>query len=69
MRFTADWCGYCPAMASNIAKAQELYPDKVEAIHIHGTSSGLIFNEYSALDKLYGIDGYPTGIMLSPDTN
>ena len=63
MRFTADWCGYCPTMASNIAKAQELYPDKVEAIHIHGTSSGLIFNEYSALDNLYGIDGYPTGIM------
>lgn len=63
MRFTADWCGYCPTMASNIVKAQEMYPDKIEAVHVHGNSSSLIFSGYSALDKLYGIDAYPTGIM------
>jgi len=63
MRFTADWCGYCPTMASNIAKAQELYLGKIEAVHVHGNSSSLIFSEYAAFDKLYGINAYPTGIM------
>jgi len=63
MRFTATWCGNCPTMAANIAEAQYLYSDKIEAIHIHGDGSSLEFNNYQTLANIYKITGFPTGVF------
>lgn len=63
MRFTADWCGYCPIMAENIVEFQNRHPNKTEAISVHGNGSSLMFEEYATLDSYFGITGYPTGIM------
>lgn len=63
MRFTATWCGYCPAMATNIAEAQKMYPDKIEAVHIHGGGSSLEFKDCQSLVNLYKITGFPTGLF------
>lgn len=63
MRFTADWCGYCPIMAENIEEFQKRYPDKLEAISVHGNGSSLMFDEYPALDSNFDITGYPTGVL------
>lgn len=63
MRFTATWCGNCPTMATNIAEAQYLYSDKIEAIHIHGDGSSLEFNNYQTLANIYKITGFPTGVF------
>ena len=62
MRFTADWCGYCPMMATAIADAQEQKPNKIEALSLHG-SGGLYASASSIIESHYGINSYPTGIV------
>lgn len=63
MRFTADWCGYCPMMASAIELAKADLPDKIEAISVH-TGGSSLENEFSlALSQYYGVDEYPLGLV------
>lgn len=64
MRFTADWCGYCPMMASAIDGAQEVMPEKIEAVSMHA-SGGLSYSQASVLANRFQIGGYPTLIMDS----
>lgn len=63
MRFTADWCGYCPMMATAIAKAQEMLPDKIEALSVHGGGSGLACRDSESLLSYYGVGSFPTGLV------
>lgn len=63
MRFTADWCGYCPNMAEGFHMAQEQAPDKIELVSYHASSSGLAFSSTPTLMSQYGITGFPTGIV------
>ena len=63
LRFTADWCGYCPMMATAMAKAQEQIPDKLEVISVHGGGSGLASEASNALTNYYGIGSFPTGYV------
>lgn len=63
LRFTADWCGYCPMMATAMAKAQEQLPDKLEVISVHGGGSGLASEASNALTNYYGIGSFPTGYV------
>ena len=63
LRFTADWCGYCPQMASALNDAQQALPDKIETIAVHGGGSSLQTEASSALAGLYGITNYPTGVI------
>ena len=63
MRFTADWCGYCPNMAAAFSTVQEQLPDKFEVVNLHGSGSGLYFSSTGALESQYGISGYPSGIV------
>ncbi|MBO4566786.1 MAG: Omp28-related outer membrane protein [Bacteroidales bacterium] len=63
MRFTATWCGWCPRMNKTVKKAQELYPDKLLHLALHGNSSSLYFSPTNALMTQYLIEGYPTGIV------
>ncbi len=61
-RFTADWCGYCPMMATALYYAQSEMPGKIEAISMHG-SGGLVFSAVGALQGQFGVNAYPTGIV------
>ena len=63
MRFTADWCGYCPNMSAAFSTVQEQLPDKFEVINLHGGGSGLSFSSTGVLESQYGISGYPSGIV------
>lgn len=63
MRFTADWCGYCPIMAEAVHMAQDAYPDKIESLSVHGDGSGLASKASEALVRHYGIEGFPTGLV------
>ena len=63
MRFTATWCGWCPRMNKSIKRAQELYPDKIQHLALHGGGSDLQFSQVDPLMNLYSISGFPTGII------
>ena len=63
MRFTADWCGYCPNMGKAVNLTLEQHPGKLEAVNIHGGSSTYEFSQYNALTNQYNITGYPSGIV------
>ena len=63
MRFTADWCGYCPMMASAIELAKADLPDKIEAISVHSGGSSLHNDYSSALEHNYPVSGLPFGLV------
>ncbi len=63
MRFTATWCGYCPMMNSAIAAVQARHPGKIEYLAVHESNSELATPNSSALQAVYGINSYPSGIM------
>lgn len=63
MRFTATWCGYCPTMATSFKTAMANYPDKIELVNLHASSSNLAFSGTSLLASIFNITGYPTGIV------
>ena len=63
MRFTATWCGYCPNLATSFAKAISQYPNKIEMLNLHPTSSNLGFSGTSKLENIFRITGYPTGMV------
>ncbi len=62
-RFTADWCGYCPMMATAMYDAQNELPGKLEVISVHGGGSGLANNASNTLLNDYPIEGFPTGLV------
>ena len=63
MRFTATWCGYCPNLATGFAKAVSQYPNKIELLNLHPTSSNLGFSGTSTLANIFKVTGYPTGMI------
>lgn len=63
MKFTATWCGYCPNLATSFAKAISQYPNKIEMLNLHPTSSNLGFSGTSKLENIFRITGYPTGMI------
>lgn len=62
-RFTADWCGFCPMMATAMSDAQKELPGKLEVISVHGGGSGLACSASNTLANNYPIDGFPTGLV------
>ena len=62
MRFTADWCGYCPNMATALAEAQKALPDKLEVLSVHA-SGGLQADASVSLCNNYAISDFPTGLV------
>lgn len=63
MRFTGDWCGYCPNMAEGFKLAQVLAPDKIEVVNFHDYRSGLAFSPTEDLKSQYQVTGVPRGIV------
>ena len=62
IRFTADWCGYCPLMSNAFKTAQEQNPGKIEVVSMH-CDGGLKFNEAYNYSTIYKVSGYPAGII------
>ena len=63
MRFTGDWCGYCPQMATSLAKAEQTLNGRIETISVHGAGSSLISDASVELVREYEIFEYPTGVV------
>ena len=63
MRFTADWCGYCPQMAEAVSQAEKAMPDKIESISVHGVGSSFACEASLALVKDYRVGSYPLGVV------
>ena len=62
-RFTADWCGYCPMMATAMSNAQKQLSGKLEVISVHGSGSGLACDASNTLANSYSISSFPTGLV------
>ena len=62
-RFTADWCGYCPQMATAMSNAQKELAGKFEVVSVHAGSSGLASDASSKLTNHYSILNFPTGLV------
>lgn len=62
MRFTADWCGYCPMMATALDEAKETLGGNLEVLSMH-CSGSLEYSPLTKLERQYRIGGYPTGII------
>lgn len=63
MRFTADWCGYCPYMATAFESAKSMCDGAIELVSLHGGGSSLEFSSVSSLISRFGVQGFPTGIV------
>ena len=63
MRFTATWCNWCPVMSTSIKRAQELYPDKILHLALHGSDSDLAFAPTGTLMSRYRTNSYPSGVV------
>lgn len=65
IRFTATWCGWCPCMNQALHDAVAEYPGHIVPMNMFSTSGDLTFDHIAEFEKLYGIQGYPTGIVNS----
>lgn len=63
MRFTADWCGYCPFMARAFNEAEQNMNDRFVTVSLHGGQSALEFSSISPFLNRFNVDGFPTGIV------
>lgn len=62
VRVTADWCGYCPIMATTFETALSMRPDGLELVSLHA-SGGLAFSSASSMISQFHVTGYPTAIL------
>lgn len=64
-RFTATWCGYCPAMGEAFDQTEEEIPGRYVPINMHPSNSdaSLAWSETGYFEQLYSISGYPTAVV------
>lgn len=64
-RFTATWCGYCPAMGEAFDLTEEDIPGRYVPINMHPSNSdaSLAWSETGYFEQLYSISGYPTAVV------
>lgn len=63
MRFTADWCGFCPYMATAFDSAKEQMNGSLELVSLHGDDSTYEFSGTNTLVRRFGVSGFPTGVV------
>lgn len=63
MRFTADWCGYCPMMAKALDSANKSLDGRLEVVSLHGSQSALEFPSVNLLLNRFHVSNFPTGIV------
>lgn len=64
-RFTATWCGYCPAMGEAFEKVSEEMPDRIQMLSCHPKSSegGMAWEGTESWLLKFNVGAYPTGII------
>lgn len=64
-RFTATWCGYCPAMAEAFDLAEEDVPGRYVPVNMHPDNSdaSLAWSETEYFERLYSISEYPASVV------
>lgn len=60
---TGTWCGWCPMGAAMMDKYTTEYPERVYGIAIHSGDPMENKAMISALDRLYSLAGYPSGLV------
>ncbi len=64
MKFTGNWCGYCPIMANTVHLYQQQYPGTLEVLNIYSSSGSLSNTAFNPLISLYNSNGsYPHGMV------
>lgn len=63
VRYTGNWCGYCPAMNLALHDAIDQYPDHIVAMNMYQGSGDLSFSNINDYMNLFNIQGFPTAIM------
>lgn len=63
VRYTGNWCGYCPAMNLALHDAIDQYPDHIVAMNMYQGSGDLSFSDINDYMNLFNIQGFPTAIM------
>ena len=63
MRFTADWCGYCPYMATAFNSAKDQLNGGLEIVSIHTDGSSYDFSDANTLTKRFGVSSLPSGVI------
>ena len=63
LKFTTNWCGWCPRMAESVLLAQEQNPGKIVLMDIHGSNDPFVFDDASVLMNNYGVAAYPMGFF------
>lgn len=64
-RFTATWCGYCPAMAEAFDQAEEDIPGRYVPVNMHpgNSDASLAWSETEYFEQLYSVSGYPASVV------
>ena len=63
-RFTATWCGYCPYMDEVFHTVADDPQNRFQYITFHSSSNyPLYFDDSPTFMDLYGIGGFPTGVI------
>lgn len=63
VRYTGNWCGYCPAMNLAVHGAIEEYPDHIVAMNMYQGSGELSYPDVNYFMNAFNIQGFPTAIM------
>lgn len=63
LRFTADWCGYCPYMATAFSSVKSSMKDRFEMVSLHGDASTYEFAGTTTLANRFKVSGFPTGVV------
>lgn len=62
LRFTADWCGWCPLMATSLDNAKKQMLDKLEVLSLHA-DGGLKCETSVILAEAFSVKQYPKAFV------
>ena len=63
LRFTADWCGDCPNLATAFEQAKTALSGDLEIVSMHGSGSNLYYSSLMPYYYRFQVSGFPTGIV------
>ena len=63
VRYTGNWCGYCPVMNVALHDAIDQYPDHIVQMNMYQGSGSLSYPDVNAFMDHFGIIGFPTSIF------
>ena len=63
IRFTGNWCGYCPTMNIALHEAEDQYPGHIVAMNLYSGSGALTYSNITEWERYFNIGGYPTAYV------